>query len=390
MGIVFNDEYEKMDEKYDGQMYKLWGPQLLGFPIDVDSSRLYMLTSNIKQILTLVDPDVARIQTGYEKTIGKYNKSYRKLEGKWKIIDKIRKFGTDDIYTLVVYNKKTDTYDMIEKRVAENLTEKFGYIYNNDRMDQLKVGETIKDEIIAKTTSYDEHMNYRLGKNALVMYTTSNDTIEDAITIRKGWADTVKSVEIDTVTVPINDNDVLLNLYGNDDIYKSFPDIGESVNNSILCATRRVVKDHLLYDFQEKNMREIYSTDADYYTSKNSIVYDIDVYYNNDIEFPSNIFYKQLKYYYECGCRYADAITEWTKKIKKSGSNYTGNVTFLKSKYQHYNDPEYKWKNKDRAFSNIIVDFKVKSLTSLEAGFKLVGRWNHMKHASPNSDISKK
>ena len=365
---------EEMDEIYGGDnMIRMLGPTLLSY-VSTDSSREYMFTSHAKQTLNLLDPDVPRLSTGMENAIGEESAAFLKLDGTWEVMDIIQKYP-GGIYTLVVYNKKTDTYDMIEKKVAENLTEKFGFVYNTDFMDHVQVGDKLKDPIFYKSTSYDENMNYRYGKNANVYFSTSTDTLEDAIRVRRSWAESVKTVEVDMVQVTVNDNDVMLNLYGDEDHYKTFPDIGEHVKNSVLCATRRINKNHLLYDFQAQNMQVVYSTDADYYVSKDAEVYDIDVYYNGDEEFPTTLFYQQLKYYYECGCKYADKMYGWASRIKKSGSKYTEIVTFYRSKYQLWTDPDYKWKNKDRAFSNIVVEFKVRSIVSLEAGSKLTGRY---------------
>lgn len=367
---------EEMDEKYGGnEMFRILGPTSLSYT-STDSSREYMFTSHLKQVLTLLDPDVPRLSTGFENTVGRYNHAYKKLEGSWEVMDVIEKFpGYNGIYTIVLFNRKTNTYDMIEKKPAESLTEKFGYIYNTEVMDSLRPGDRVTDPILYKSTSYDRHMNYRYGKNAMVYYSTSTDTLEDAIRVRRSWAERVKSVEIDTVQVPINDNDVLLNLYGDDAHYQAFPDIGGCVKNSILCGTRRVNKAHILYDFQPQNMRNLYSTDTEYYVTKNSEVYDVDIYYNGNEPFPSNLFHQQLKHYYDQICHYVDLVYAWATKIKKSGSKYTENVTFLRSRYMHFNDPEYKWKNKDRAFGNIVVEFKVRSTVSLDAGSKLSGRY---------------
>ncbi len=376
MSVNLKDVLIKMDDEYGDQMYKMFGPTLLGYPLDCDSSRGYMFTSNLKQVLTLLNPDIPRVQTGFENIIGKYNTSYKKVNGAWTVEDIVYKFKNNKaIYTLILYNKMTDTYDMIEKKVAENLTEKFGYLYNTEKMDSLKVGDVIKDEIIYKSTSYDEHMNYRYGKNAKVYYSTSNDTLEDAVVIRKGWANQVISSEVDEVVVPINDNDIPLNLYGTDDRYQAFPNIGEKVINSTLCATRRINKNHLLYDFQPQYMREINSTDTDFFVTHDSEVYDIEIYYNKQDEFPDNIFYRQLKNYYDDICEYANKLYDWATEIKESGSRYSTNVTYYRSKYMHYNDHEYKWKNKDKEFSNMLVIFKVKSLVELTPGSKIAGRY---------------
>lgn len=368
-------QLEEIDDMYGGDnIIKILGPTMLSYT-STDSAREYMFTSHIKQTLNLLNPDVPRLQTGMENAIGEVNHAYCRLDGTWEVLDIIQKFPDRGIYTLVLYNKKTDTYDMIEKKIAENLTEKFGYVYNTDFMDHVKVGDKLKDAILYKSTSYDEHMNYRYGKNANVYFSTSTDTLEDAIRVRRSWAEGVKSVEVDLVQVPVNDNDVMLNLYGDDSVYKTFPDIGEHVKNSMLCATRRINKNHLLYDFQTQNMATVYSTDADYYVSKDAEVYDIEIYYNGDDPFPDTLFYQQMKFYYECCCQYADKMYAWATRIKKSGSKYTENVTYFRSRYKNYTNPEYKWKNKDRAFSNIVIEFHVKSVVSLEAGSKLTGRY---------------
>ncbi len=373
-------QLEEMDQKYGGdEMYRMLGSTLLSYTT-TDSARMYMFTSHVKQVLTLLEPDVPHLQTGFENTIGKYSNAFKQLGATWEVKDVIQKFPElpdSGIFTVVLYNKKSDTYDMIESPVAENLTEKFGFIYNLDKMRTLKAGDKLKDEVLYKSTSFDEHMNYRYGKNATVYYSTSTDTLEDAIVVRKGWADSVRSVEIDVVQVSINTNEVLLNLYGDDSEYKTFPTIGERVKNSMICAVRQVNNEHLLYDFQKRNMQETNDTDAEYFVSKGAEIYDIDIYYNGDKEFPNSIFYQQLHGYYNDDCEYAKKMIRWCNEIKSSGSSYTENVSFYRSKYLHYNDKEYRWKNKDRAFANMVIEFKVKAIVPLEYGSKLTGRYGN-------------
>ena len=121
-------------------------------------------------------------------------------------------------------------------------------------------------------------------------------------------------------------------------------------------------------------------TDAEYYVSKHAEVYDIDVYYNGDKDFPDNKLYKQIKYYYDACNEYAKKLYNWANDIKKSGSNYTDNIPHIRSRYMHWSDPDYKWKNKDRAFANMIIEFKVRALVPLEYGSKITGR---LKWSSP-------
>lgn len=380
MAVIDISQYARMNEEFGDHMYRIWGPTLISFPSDTDSSRALMNTSQQKQFLTLLNPDVPHVLTGFENAFGKYNRSYKKLEGTWEVVDKIDKFGDNSVFTLILLNRDTKTYDMIEKVTATSKTEKFGFLHNNDRMDSLQVGDVVKDEVISKSTSYDEHMNYRLGKNALVMYSTSNPTIEDAIYVREGWARSVEFVELDNIFIPINDNDILINRYGNDSDYKPFPMIGETVKDNVICTSRRIVKEHLLYDFQSKNLRQSYPTDVDYFTSKDAVVYDINVYYNGDDPFPENLFHRELKKVYDACTNYADRLTIAARQIKKQCKedprySYTRNVPYIISKYQHVSDPEYKWKYKDKEFGNILVSFKTYAVVSLQAGYKLVGRY---------------
>ena len=72
---------DDMDAKYGDQMYKMLGSTLLSYTT-TDSARMYMFTSHVKQVLTLLDPDVPRLATGFENNIGSYSNAYKKLDGK--------------------------------------------------------------------------------------------------------------------------------------------------------------------------------------------------------------------------------------------------------------------------------------------------------------------
>lgn len=391
MAIASKDEYLKMDEKYDDKTYLMSANTLLTWPSDIDGSRLYMNTSETKQSLTIINPDIPRLSNGWENPLGKLNKdrSYKKLEGRWEVRDIVRKFKNGEMYTLVVYNPDENLWDMIEKPITENLNEKFGFFFNTDVMDQCKIGDVLEDEIIYKSTSYDENMNYRYGKNAKVFYSTSTNSLEDAIQIRAGWADGVESVEVDDVNASVNDNHIPLNLYGRKKgEYKVCPDFGEPIIDSCIFALRPIHNDHVLIEFQNEALRTINpTTDTDFYVAeaKSACIYDIDIYYNGSDPFPDNIFFHQLHGYYEEICEYADKMNEWATYIKSSGDNYTDNIPFFKSKYQHWNDPQWSWcgKEKNKPFGFMQIVFHVKSILGIVPGSKLAGRYGR-----PNTKIA--
>lgn len=358
------------------KMERMFGASLMGFPLDADSGRQQMFTSNLKQILVIDKPDIPRVLTGHENKFGKVSHAYKEVEGDWVVKDKIEKFA--GVYTLVIYNKKKDMYDMIERRTGEALTEKFGFLYNTEVMDSLEVGSKIKSgTILYKSTSYDDNMNYRNGVNAKVMYQNSCSTIEDAVCISRSFAERIRTFGLDRVTVSINDNDILLFMHGNkEEGLRTLPKLGEEINGSTLCATRRIVNNRIMYDMREEQLTKLLSTDSEYVVPKHSYVYDINVFYNNDKPFPENAFFKELKEYYDANCRYADELLKATNEIKESGSKYTRNITRIRSNVLHWNDREYKWKGpRDTAFNNIIVEFRVVSESYVMSGSKLVGRY---------------
>lgn len=370
MPIEYKDAYIEMDREYTDQLYKLFGPGLLAFPVGTDGARLQMQGQEVKQCLNILNPDVARVSTHYENIFGKLGWAYKQLRGTWRVEAKIVKFE-GFTYTLVLYNIDTDTYDMIEKPINENPTERYAFVYNTNAMDKLEVGDTITDEILYKSTSYDKNMNYRYGKNAKVYVISSPDVLEDAIRIRKGWLRKILFVQSSIYKIPVSSNNVPINWYGDNNVFQGFPKLGQMCKDNIVCAIRPVKKKHVRYDFQTENLQKLMNIDTEYYAPDNSILTDIEVFYDDEAEFPSNVFFQQLKEYYDANCNYAEQMLEWSTRIKKSGSNYTENVTFFRSKYMHYNDPEYKWKDK----GSILIKLKMLSVDGMDPGSKGSGRY---------------
>ncbi len=368
-------DFTELNKKFGEKMETCFGPTLLSYPEDADGCRMLMAAQNFKQFITLKEPDVARVQTGHENIFGRLSQGYKKINGKWEVVAKINKFSTGEVYTLVLYNKESNTYDMLEKHVAENLTEKYGYVYNTERMDSLKPGDVIEDEVIYRSTSYDKNMNYRIGKSARCTYTVDNEIIEDAIKISKSFADKVISYEIDSAEIMINANDFPLLIHGDENDRHTIPRIGETIPDGIICSINRLNKNHLLYDMKEEHLISLNDKAVSLKVSPGSYIYDMEIYYNGDDPFPDNVFYHDLKSYYDQICNYKQEIFEWTTKIKESGAKYTEAVGRMRHESKNFNNPEYKWKDRDSVFNNIKVVFSTIKEASLKNGYKLTGRY---------------
>jgi DNA-directed RNA polymerase beta subunit len=362
----------------------LFGMTLLTNPGYISSSRNIMFTSHLRQFVNLLHPDFPKIFTNYENIVGKYSTGYYKAKNNLKIIDKICKFhdnnNDDHIYLLFTYDKENDFYDVIQKRIVEDLTEKFGFEYNNEGMDERDIGDKINEgEVLYKTTSYDDDMNYCYGKNVKILYLLENYTIEDAIICSRSFADkNMCSKEVETVKVSLNDNDILCNLYGNNDEYKCFPDINEYVKDKILCAKRRIHNNQLLYDLKKSNLKKI-NYMSDILSFIEGRVVDINIYCNKPLdEIEDNNFNKQLLKYLKMQKEFYIKVYERCKQIIESGSKYSKEVNFYFQKAKNILDDNYKWKEEDNSvFSNMVLEFLVERTIGLSVGQKITGRYGN-------------
>ena len=265
------------------------GPSLLTYPEKVDSNRLLMFNSHMNQRVVLNETESPRVFGNYENIVGEYSSFNHKAKSEMELLNVIYKFPKmkDSLdfqkAYFFVYDKDKEMYDVIERKDVEDLTEKYGFQYDNSGINNYKVGDTIhKGDTLSKSTSYDEYGNYGFGKNVKAMYLVDLDTLEDAIVVSESLAKSMKSTEVEKVKVPINDNDFLLNLYGDNDNYKAFPDIGEFTNDKILCVKRRIINSQILFDLKSGNTKKQLGSDVAKYVSGQ--VVDIDIYCNKPLD----------------------------------------------------------------------------------------------------------
>jgi DNA-directed RNA polymerase beta subunit len=377
--LTIKEELAERAKKFEGKD-DIFSILLLTNPGYISSSRSLMFSSHSKQWRTLNEPECPRVFTNYENIVGENSTGYYKADTEYEIISKIPRF-TDDIdeshlYTLIIYDKKKNRYDLINKPLVEDLTEKFGFKYITDNIDSKEEGDIIeKDEILYHSTSYDEDGNYRYGVNAKVMYSTELFTIEDAIIIRKGFKEKMKATDVDTISISLNDNDILVNLFGTSSEYKPFPDINEKVSHGIVCAKRRIHNSQILYDLKKSNLNKINpSTDTCYYYDGK--VEDIFIYSNKDIEdIPDVPQYQQIKKYMIMQEEYYSRLYEECKKIIDSGAKYSKDLAFYYKKAKDALDKNTKWvDNNNSEFSNIIMEITLSSISTTSKGQKMTGR----------------
>ena len=373
------DQLKELEEKYYGRddIFGMTALTRIGY---ISGNRGIMTTGHLKQAMTPINPEFPKVFTEYENMVGKNSTGIKRAAREWRVIDKVYKFEEGNhLYTLIVKDEATGYYDVIQKKLVEDLTEKFGFRYNTEDLDKIQVGDLIpKDSVLYKSTSYDEYNNYRFGVNATFCYTSDVRTTEDAILVSESFADSFRCVEVETIKVSVNDNDVLLNLYGDDNNYKCFPDVGEYINDAIICATRRINNEQIFYDFKETNLRKInFSEDVlcieHGYGGK---IVDIKVYSNKTIdEMEVNEYHAQVNKYYRNEQRYYKELIEATQDVVMDNKDHSRNFNYIYKKSKDITNDNVKWceQHGKKPFSNMIIEFTVEREVPLKEGSKITG-----------------
>ena len=295
-------------------------------------SRKLMHSTHIEQRMPLMHPEVPLIQTGYENEFGRYASSVYKAETDKVVLAKIQKFtnNPDQHYFLIVQDMQNGELDIIEKVDYEFITETYGYLNDNSYLNKLKPLDPDAEsasfdnmiyngEIYKKSKAYDEYNNRRDGVNLLTGYISTAKNTEDSVIISESAAKKLTSPLIKSVTIIINENDILLNIYGDIDNYKSFPDIGEEVKDGILAVSRREKKEESLFTHSFNRLNDFLMSDEKFMVEGSVI--DIDIYCNNPETINQSVYNSQIKYYNDNKLRYMKEIVSVIDQVQSNNNN---------------------------------------------------------------------
>lgn len=375
---------EAKNEEFKGTPYPfaMSGMSMAGY---MSSRRSTMFTSNLSQLKSPTNPEIPRVFTNFENFVGKYSTGYKRADSNYEVYDKICKFDDETIpdkynnYFLVLYDAKKNHYRIERRSTVKKLTENFGFRYNTDFIDSLKPGDKVKkNDILYKSNSYDEHMNYRYGMNLTVVHSLNPHLIEDAILISESAAKAFSTISVGTPETSVNDNDILINLYGNKDEYRPFPDIGEMVINNIILSKKRLHNNRILYDMKKSELRKISFMNNKILYGSGRVI-DIDIYCNKEIDdIEDNGFNAQVLKYLKMQKRFYTHLYNCLKSIIESDATYTRDISYWYRRASQYINPEYKFKDKEgNVFSNYKIIFTLEKVNHIETGQKMVGRYGN-------------
>lgn len=346
-------------------------------------TRKQMMGAHVEQRISLLNPELPRIQTGYENSFGYKSSSLIIADREWVVLDKICKFNFNPnvFYYLIVYDPDNNIYDVITRKYCEHFTESYGILYNNEYLDSLKVGKKIKTgDTVRKSTAYDEFNNRCDGVNLMTTYLSSEESKEDGIIISESAAKALASPLVKKVQIQINDNDIPLNLYGrtiND--YKSFPDIGESTDlaDGTLCALRRQNKNESIYTQSSINLTYPMLSDDEFTVS--GTVVDIDVYCNNDEllngdDEKRHNYFSHIRFYHNEKIRFMKEFVDKTKHIVENNCNCSYELKKIYSQFNNIlNGGQYVKDGK--VFSNTMLEITLVEKSIVKVGDKIANRY---------------
>ena len=381
--LNLNNEIEKVEQRLDGKLERILGRSLKQPFCNTNSgSRKIMQGIQMEQAIQILEPEAPIVSTGYENQLGYASSNFLTADCDYTVLAKISKFSfkPNDHYWLILYNREHNLISVIERTPYHHITEFFGYLFDNTYLDSLLLNDVVrKGSVIKHTISYDENLNRAEGLNMTTMYIACEDVKEDPIVISESAAKRFSSPLISKIEIKINDNDILLNRYGKEKEYKTFPDIGERVENSIICALRREMKDEeALFSQSWDRLKEPMMNDKKFLCDDGKVI-DINVYCNNPDKLQNNMYYQQVKKYYDESMRCAK---EFVKKVSpflynEDGTRKEINVSYELQKLFHNmvmisQGTQY---IQDKVFSNISMEIVIQHNKPLVRGDKITDRY---------------
>jgi len=366
------DKANEIEQNLGSREFTLGKGLLQPFNESNSGSRKIMFGIHKEQSIQLCQPETPIILTGYENQFGEYSSGFIRSDSNYVVVDKIHKNKAK--YLVLLYDANNNRLHSIMRMGYSYHTENYGYNVNTSFLDNLHKGDVVsKGDPLVISDSFDSALNKQDGINLTTIYLNISLTTEDPIVLSESAAKKFTSPLFDCVDIVINDNDIALNLYGDDNEYKTFPDIGEYVKKGVLCAIRRERKDdEALYAQSKERLKELMISDVTYISDGEVI--DIDVYCNN-VDKLNDIYNSQLGKYYEENMEYCRQVVSIIDKFKKSHTGVTlsyDTQKVYKISKDTINGVPY---IKDKAFNNIYCQIITRTETKVYKGDKITDRY---------------
>lgn len=339
-----------------------------------DTQRIQMFTNHINQAVVLTHGEIPKVFTRFENQIGEVSSSYVRMKEDCTVLKVIARNARR--YSVIVQYKESKKVDVIQLSTATNLTEDYGYKNEIPDLENWEnITEINKGTILSNSTAYDECMNLKYGVNLkTVYYANAGMTFEDSIVLSETAAKKLSHATVSKYQIPVNSNDLLLNLYGDKETYQGLPKIGEEIKGGILCGRRRMVNMTMANQLNDEALCKIASTDSIYYG--HGVVDDIFVYCNRDAEDLNDPVYEQLRDLIFRQEAYDEELVKTLAPYREQGL-LTADASFAYTRAKDSIDTDDSSKKKwlsENSFDNMVIEVTVVDERPAMIGSKITNR----------------
>lgn len=344
----------------------MFGASSIGFPDKISPVRAGMATKHgATQRVVPTNPEFPMVYTGAENEFGKLSSWDVTAEADLEIKRIFTKFKDYPEYSPVAYiylNKATGKYGCKVLSPVVRITEKYGFRMKNLIANKHEGDIIPKGLPITQSSSYVNDL-YCGGRNLRMAYIVHPDVTEDALIISDYAAQALAFDMVDEVTVDIGKNAYLRNRYGKNGAYKPFPNIGEWIEDDVICSIR---ENSFVSSVAEASVPHI--NDKNLYS--HGIIMDIDILTNVEVENEQfNSYLRQITEWY------SDIYSYISKIIKDP---YQDDTTLLDiyNKAEKFLFSKAMWADKEY-IADTIMKFKVLQPTPIKVGQKVTGRYGN-------------
>lgn len=263
------------------------------------SPRMVMDFSHISSRVPLVKPDSKIFLTGAEVELGKYINDVR-TEHNVTVKAKIEKpgdyEGAAETILLVEYEQEGKLQlDLIEVPYQRSSHGYFGYkLHHTPTLEDAGFNTSIPaDTVLAATASLGPSGEYQFGLNANVAFMSHPSVSEDGFVVSESFMKRMQYTTVSKRIIYLTKENFPVNLYGNKEVFKMLPEIGEYVRaDGLLCATRDRVDWFSVTDLNDESIGCFDPTfDDPVFVPPNSKVVDIRVVKGNwaKNEYPAKV-----------------------------------------------------------------------------------------------------
>lgn len=256
------------------------------------SARLVMFAGHLGQVMVIEQPDIRQNISGSEREYGKYVFNVAMPEESLieAIVDKYQpEVGGPPIENplrTVFYRGADGQVGIVDIPVYHSRHQSYGFKFRKTKnYNRLETGMLFPAKtIVAQSPNVDDMGNYRYGTEANVAFLSVPQIIEDGFVASESFLERNAFQAVKTNSISWGSKYVALNLYGDENNYKPFPDIGERVkDHGVLMALRKIDENMALVELTPKALMEIdYVFDKRVYAVAGAVVTDIEVWHDDN------------------------------------------------------------------------------------------------------------